>query len=89
MIGVSPQEVNLDKFLTVEETLLFHAGYYGVSRKKARERAEELLRALRTRGRSAGRGRTRSRGDEAARAVRQGRSCTTRRCCSWMSRRRV
>src|SRR5919107_5254955 len=28
MIGVSPQEVNLDKFLTVEETLLFHAGYY-------------------------------------------------------------
>jgi ABC-2 type transport system ATP-binding protein len=43
MIGVSPQEVNLDKFLTVEETLLFHAGYYGVSRKKARERAEELL----------------------------------------------
>ena len=43
MIGVSPQEVNLDKFLTVEETLLFHAGYYGVPKKKARERAEELL----------------------------------------------
>src|ERR687884_2194304 len=43
MIGVSPQELNLDKFLTVEETLLFHAGYYGVPRKKARERAEELL----------------------------------------------
>ena len=43
MIGVSPQEVNLDKFLTVEETLIFHAGYYGVPRMKARERAEELL----------------------------------------------
>ena len=43
MIGVSPQEVNLDKFLTVEETLQFHAGYYGVPKKKARERAEELL----------------------------------------------
>jgi ABC-2 type transport system ATP-binding protein len=43
MIGVSPQEVNLDKFLTVEETLIFHAGYYGVPKKKARERAEELL----------------------------------------------
>jgi ABC-2 type transport system ATP-binding protein len=43
MIGVSPQEVNLDKFLTVEETLTFHAGYYGVPKKKARERAEELL----------------------------------------------
>jgi ABC-2 type transport system ATP-binding protein len=43
MIGVSPQEVNLDKFLTVEETLVFHAGYYGVPKKKAHERAEELL----------------------------------------------
>jgi ABC-2 type transport system ATP-binding protein len=43
MIGVSPQEINLDKFLTVEESLLFHAGYYGVPRKKARERAAELL----------------------------------------------
>ena len=43
MIGVSPQEINLDKFLTVEETLLFHAGYYGVPKNKARERAGELL----------------------------------------------
>ena len=43
MIGVSPQEINLDKFLTVEETMLFHAGYYGVPKKKARERTEELL----------------------------------------------
>jgi len=43
MVGVSPQEVNLDKFLTVEETLLYHAGYYGVSRKAARARAAELL----------------------------------------------
>jgi ABC-2 type transport system ATP-binding protein len=43
MIGVSPQEINLDKFLTVEETLLYHAGYYGVEKKKARERAEEML----------------------------------------------
>ena len=43
MIGVSPQEVNLDRFLTVEETLIFHAGYYGVPKKKARERSDELL----------------------------------------------
>jgi ABC-2 type transport system ATP-binding protein len=43
MIGVSPQEINLDKFLTVEETLFFHAGYYGVPKAKARERAGELL----------------------------------------------
>jgi ABC-2 type transport system ATP-binding protein len=43
MIGVSPQEINLDKFLTVEETMLFHAGYYGVPKQKAKERTEELL----------------------------------------------
>jgi ABC-2 type transport system ATP-binding protein len=42
-IGVSPQEINLDKFLTVEEVLLYHAGYYGVEKRKARERTEELL----------------------------------------------
>jgi ABC-2 type transport system ATP-binding protein len=43
MIGVSPQEINLDKFLTVEETLLFHAGYYGVPKQNAKERAGDLL----------------------------------------------
>ena len=43
MIGVSPQEINLDKFLTVEETLLYHAGYFGVPKEKARERTQELL----------------------------------------------
>lgn len=43
MIGLSPQEINLDKFLTVEEALLFHAGYYGVPKAKAKERASELL----------------------------------------------
>ncbi len=43
MIGVSPQEMNLDKFLTVEEVLLYHAGYYGVEKEKSRERADELL----------------------------------------------
>ena len=43
MIGVSPQEINLDKFLTVEESLIYHAGYYGVEKKKAKERSEELL----------------------------------------------
>ena len=43
MIGVSPQEINLDKFLTVEEVPLYHAGYYGVPKIKARERAGEML----------------------------------------------
>lgn len=43
MIGVSPQEINLDKFLTVSEALTYHAGYFGVPKKKAKMRAEELL----------------------------------------------
>ncbi|AHY47413.1 ABC-type multidrug transport system ATPase component [Rubrobacter radiotolerans] len=43
MIGVSPQEINLDKFLTVREALVYHAGYFGVPKKKAELRAEELL----------------------------------------------
>lgn len=43
MIGVSPQEINLDKFLTVREALVYHAGYFGVPKKKAGMRAEELL----------------------------------------------
>ena len=43
MIGVSPQEINLDRFLTVEETMLYHAGYYGVPKEKAKERTGELL----------------------------------------------
>jgi ABC-2 type transport system ATP-binding protein len=43
MIGVSPQEINLDKFLTVSEALTYHAGYYGVPKKKAKARADELL----------------------------------------------
>jgi ABC-2 type transport system ATP-binding protein len=42
-IGLSPQEINLDKFLTVEETLVFHAGYYGVAPKESKARAEDLL----------------------------------------------
>ena len=32
MIGLAEQDVNLDRFLDVEETLLYHGGYYGMSR---------------------------------------------------------
>jgi ABC-2 type transport system ATP-binding protein len=42
LIGLAEQDVNLDRFLTVEETLLYHGGYYGMSRAHARERAGEL-----------------------------------------------
>ena len=42
-VGLAPQEVNLDHFLTAEETLDFHAGYFGMPKRERRERTEELL----------------------------------------------
>jgi ABC-2 type transport system ATP-binding protein len=42
-VGLAPQEVNLDHFLTTEETLDFHAGYFGMPKRERRERTEELL----------------------------------------------
>ena len=42
-VGLAPQDLNLDWFLTVEETLDFHGGYFGMPRNERRERARELL----------------------------------------------
>jgi ABC-2 type transport system ATP-binding protein len=43
-VGLVPQEINFDPFFTVEETLRFQAGYFGVRLGEARLR--EILRAL-------------------------------------------
>jgi ABC-2 type transport system ATP-binding protein len=45
-VGLAPQELNLDWFLTVEETLDYHAGYFGMPKRERRERARELLEAF-------------------------------------------
>jgi ABC-2 type transport system ATP-binding protein len=45
-VGLAPQDLNLDHFLTLEETLDYHGGYFGMPRKERRERAEELLDAF-------------------------------------------
>ena len=42
-VGLAPQELNLDWFLTLEETLDYHAGYFGMPKAARRERARELL----------------------------------------------
>ena len=42
-VGLAPQELNIDFFLTVEETLDFHGGYFGMPRRERRERSKELL----------------------------------------------
>jgi ABC-2 type transport system ATP-binding protein len=43
LIGLAEQDVNLDRFLDVEETLLYHGGYYGMDRAGARRRAREMM----------------------------------------------
>ena len=42
-VGLAEQDVNLDRFADVEETLLFHGGYYGMARDHARRRAREMM----------------------------------------------
>ena len=42
-VGVAEQDINLDRFLDVEETLVYHGGYYGMSRADARRRAGEMM----------------------------------------------
>jgi ABC-2 type transport system ATP-binding protein len=42
-IGLSEQDVNLDRFLDVEETLVYHGGYYGMTRRDASRRAAEMM----------------------------------------------
>jgi ABC-2 type transport system ATP-binding protein len=45
-IGLAEQDINLDRFLTVEETLLYHGGYFGMDKDDARERAWEMIDAF-------------------------------------------
>jgi ABC-2 type transport system ATP-binding protein len=43
-IGLSPQELNFDRFLSVEECLLYTAGYFGIKKEIAKKRTLELLK---------------------------------------------
>ena len=43
MIGLSPQEFNIDMFTAVRPLLQYVGGYYGLAPKRATERADELL----------------------------------------------
>jgi ABC-2 type transport system ATP-binding protein len=42
-IGLAEQDINLDRFLDVEETLMYHGGYYGLARRAAQKRAREMM----------------------------------------------
>jgi ABC-2 type transport system ATP-binding protein len=43
-VGLAEQDINLDRFLTVKETLVYHGGYFGMS--DPEPRAEELIDAF-------------------------------------------
>jgi len=45
-IGIVPQEINFSQFENVQEILLNQAGYYGIPRRLAMERAEKYLSQL-------------------------------------------
>jgi ABC-2 type transport system ATP-binding protein len=42
-VGLAEQDVNLDRFLTVEETLVYHGGYWGMDKADAEQRAAEMI----------------------------------------------
>jgi len=42
-VGLAEQDINLDRFLTVRETLVYHGGYFGMQRDEAEERAQEMI----------------------------------------------
>jgi ABC-2 type transport system ATP-binding protein len=43
LVGLSPQEFNFDRFLSIEEILTYQGGYYGMPLARAKPRARELL----------------------------------------------
>ncbi|EMA19078.1 ABC transporter ATP-binding protein [Haloarcula argentinensis] len=45
-IGVAPQEFNVDRFFPIIEVLEHKAGYHGIGRAEARERAEDALKTV-------------------------------------------
>ena len=42
-VGLAEQDINLDRFLTVHETLLYHGGYFGMTGAESAARADEMI----------------------------------------------
>jgi len=43
VVGVAEQDPNLDRFLTVRESLVYHGGYFGMSDRDSKRRADEMI----------------------------------------------
>jgi ABC-2 type transport system ATP-binding protein len=46
LIGYAPQDVALDRFVTVQDLLRFHGRYFGMTRADAAQRTREMLEAF-------------------------------------------
>ncbi|WP_440005801.1 ATP-binding cassette domain-containing protein [Halomicrococcus sp. SG-WS-1] len=46
LIGLAPQEFNVDRFFPIREVLQHKAGYHGIPEEEAGERADEVLRRV-------------------------------------------
>lgn len=44
LIGLAPQEFNFDRYLSIRETLIYSAGYFGIPQRECKARADDLLR---------------------------------------------
>jgi ABC-2 type transport system ATP-binding protein len=44
--GLAEQDINLDRFLSVRETLVYHGGYFGMGGDEAEARADEMIDAF-------------------------------------------
>ena len=43
LVGLSPQEFNFDRYLSLRDVLIYSAGYYGLRGKEIAQRADDLL----------------------------------------------
>lgn len=43
MVGISPQDLNFDRFLSIEEILIYQAGYHGIPATAAKRKVKDLL----------------------------------------------
>jgi ABC-2 type transport system ATP-binding protein len=46
LVGAAEQDPNLDRFLTVREALVYHGGYFGLTKRESEHRAEEMIKVF-------------------------------------------
>ena len=44
LIGLSQQDIHIDPYFTIDEVLVYQAGYFGIPTQEARKRSEKLLK---------------------------------------------